>query len=232
MSNVERIVPGDPSEDIRNRYRNPRVASAYDQERYADLQGRMNNRVAWRALCKALSCAPKGGRLLDIPCGTGRFTPLLAMSGFQVVASDVSREMLAVARRTVGENTATRVCFLESDIFHLPYSNHTFRVAVCIRFFNLVGRCQRLEALRELARVAEVVVVSYYHKYTLKYAGRWLRQQLGLHRGNNPRLTRRALLDEIGESGLQLCRLIRVVPLLSEEWLVVLRAQSDQTDVA
>lgn len=221
--------PNNPSAEVSKRYRDVEVASKYDQQRYADLQGRMNNRVAWRALRRALCFVRGGGRLLDIPCGTGRFTRQLAMSGFDVVASDVSGAMLALARQTVREDVKSRVQFIEGDIFHLSYADRTFAGAVCIRFFNLVDRPRRLEALREMARVAEVVIASYYHKYTFKYAGRWLRQQVGLHKGNNPRLTRAELWDEIGQSGLEMCRLIPVAPLLSEEWLVVLRPYGNRS---
>ena len=208
-----------PSEQVETRYRNPDVASNYDRRRYADLQGRLNNRTAWRALRRALRQVEPAGRLLDIPCGTGRFSRQLAEAGFQVVASDISMEMLAMMPPTAP------VRRFQGDIFHLPFRDQTFAVVVCIRFFNLVDRVKRVEAVREMARVADVVIAGYYHKYTLKYASRWLKHRLGLHRGNNPRLSRAALADEIQQTGLRLVQVIPVAPLLSEEWLVVLRRQ-------
>jgi SAM-dependent methyltransferase len=203
--------------EIQTRYRDPAVAARYDRSRYSDLQGRINNRAAWRALRRALRHAQPGGRLLDIPCGTGRFSRQLVEVGFKVYAGDISQEMLDIAARV----EPSLHCF-QGDIFHLPFPDRTFAATVCIRFFNLVDRSRRLEAIRELARVGDVVIASYYHKYTLKYAGRWLRHALGLHKGNNPRLSRAELRDEIRETGLQLRQIISVSPLLSEEWLVVM----------
>jgi ubiquinone/menaquinone biosynthesis C-methylase UbiE len=207
----------DRFQQIQTRYRDPKVASRYDQSRYCDFQGRLNNRAAWRALSRALKHAQSGGTILDIPCGTGRFSRQLTENGFQVFASDISEEMLGVARKI----EPSLHCF-QGDIFRLPFHDQTFDAIVCIRFFNLVDRDKRVEAVREMARVARVVVASYYHKYTIKYAGRWLRHRLGLHKGNNPRLTRAGLMDEIRETGLHLHQVISVSPLLSEEWLVVM----------
>jgi SAM-dependent methyltransferase len=207
----------DPSGQVETRYRNAEVAANYDRRRYADLQGRLNNRTAWRALRLALRQVEPAGRVLDIPCGTGRFSRQLAEAGFPVVASDISMEMLGMMP------PAARVRRFQGDIFHLPFQDQAFAAVICIRFFNLVDRVKRVEAVREMARVADVVIAGYYHKYTLKYASRWMKHRLGLHKGNNPRLSRAALADEIRQTGLQLVQVIPVAPLLSEEWLVVLR---------
>jgi SAM-dependent methyltransferase len=213
-------APDDPvnnvSQPVHTRYRDTDVASKYDQRRYADLQGRMNNRAAWRALRRALRHVQPAGRLLDIPSGTGRFSRQLAEAGFAVFASDISMEMLAMMP---GAGAVRR---FQGDVFHLPFPDRTFAAAVCIRFFNLVDRSMRFDAVRELARVADVVIAGYYHRYTLKYAGRWLRNRLGLHQGNNPRLSSAGLRDELRQTGLRLLQIVPVAPLLSEEWLVVL----------
>src|SRR5438445_457585 len=53
--------------------------------------------------------------------------------------------------------------------------------------------------------------------------GRALRRALGRRAKQSPRLTRRALAAELDAAGLQLERVIPVMPLLSEVWVVVVR---------
>ena len=208
-------------ETIKTRYQNPQTAGRYDDARYNDWQGRMNNRTVWRKLRGALAGVPAGGRILDLPCGTGRFSWHLAGAGFQTVACDISRDMLAVARQA-GAPGGRAPEFIEGDLFKLPFKDREFDAVVCIRFMNLVDRPVRIEAIRTFSRLAPLLVVGYYHPYTLKYAGRWLRQKIGLRKTLSPRLTRREFRAEIAETGCRLKEVISVAPLLSEEWLAVL----------
>jgi SAM-dependent methyltransferase len=66
-------------------------ASEYDAHEYPhDAQDRYVARV--------LETCPPGGVVLDIPCGTGRYFPLVAAAGRRVVGMDQSAGMLEVAR--------------------------------------------------------------------------------------------------------------------------------------
>jgi SAM-dependent methyltransferase len=208
-------------EAIRARYQNSRVAGEYDDRRYNDWQGRLNNRTVWRKLMGTLAGVPAGGRVLDVPCGTGRFSWHLAGAGFETTACDVSRDMLALAEKA-GTPNAPAPRFLEGDLFNLPFRDREFDAVVCIRFMNLVDRPVRVETVQKLARLAPILVVAYYHPYTLKYAGRWIRHKIGLRQSLSPRLTRREFLEEIKETGCRLRELVSVAPLFSEEWLAVL----------
>jgi 2-polyprenyl-3-methyl-5-hydroxy-6-metoxy-1,4-benzoquinol methylase len=208
-------------EHIQKHYQSPAVAKRYDASRYSDLAGRMNNRSAWRALQKALAPVPAGGRVLDIPCGTGRFSWHLARAGFKTVASDISNDMLKVAA-DAGPTSGARPQFLHADLFNLPFDKDEFDAVVCIRFMNLVGRQHRVSAVQQLSRVAPILVIGYYHPYTLKHVSRTVRHKLGLTRPPNERLTRARLAAEIAETGCRIKAVIPVAPLLSEEWIVLL----------
>jgi ubiquinone/menaquinone biosynthesis C-methylase UbiE len=60
---------------------------------------------------------------LDLGCGIGRFSRVLAKSFRQVVAVDVSDEMIAQAR---GQNSAcTNISFLPTDGLTLPIGSET-----------------------------------------------------------------------------------------------------------
>jgi len=217
-------------ETIKARYQNSRVAGEYDDHRYNDWQGRMNNRTVWRKLQAALAGIPAGGRILDVPCGTGRFSWHLAEAGYETIASDVSRDMLAVAEKA-GPPNRPAPRFLEGDLFNLPFRDREFDAVICIRFMNLVDRPVRIEAVQKLARLAPVLVIGYYHCYTLKYLSRWIRHRLGLFKAPGPRLTRASFFDEMKETGCRVRALIPVAPLFSEEWLAVLESPPAQPGV-
>ena len=217
----------DKSDNVRSRYRNSKVAMQYDKVRFSDREDAINHWAMRLALRRAFSYAPAGGRVLDIPCGTGRFTWDLAKAGYQMCASDVSSEMMEVARRSKPDCASLKASFLAGDIFQLPFPDRAFDVALCIRFMNLVERPTRLRAVREMARVADVLIVSYYHKYSLKYFIRWMRHRLGLPaKRMSPRLSRKELADELAETGLTVAQIISVAPPLSEAWIAVLTKPS------
>ena len=215
---------------IQTRYRNHEVVGKYDK-RYNDREGRLNCATTRQALHKALDHVPDGGRVLDIPCGTGVFTWYLSQLGYKTVASDISMEMIDAARTLKREAAVIPPAFSEGDIFQLPFADGAFKAVVCMRFMNLVDRPTPIRAVQEMARVAGALIVSYYHKYTFKCAGRVVRHRLGLREAPNPRLSRHSLLQEIEETGLQLRRLITVAPILSEAWIAVLEhpTSSDAT---
>jgi demethylmenaquinone methyltransferase/2-methoxy-6-polyprenyl-1,4-benzoquinol methylase len=57
---------------------------------------------------------PIAGDVLELACGTGRWTPLLAARARSVTAVDAAPEMLALARQRVGH---LPVEFVEADVF-------------------------------------------------------------------------------------------------------------------
>lgn len=66
-------------------------AATYDQDPYP-------NEVQQEWVRRLLATCPPGGTVLDAPCGTGRYFPLVADSGRRVVGIDQSAGMLEQAR--------------------------------------------------------------------------------------------------------------------------------------
>ena len=87
---------------VKGYYQNPAVAGDYDRQRFAGWAGRWFDRLERRAVRRmVLGLRHRHARLsvLDVPCGTGRITELLLELDLPVVAGDISREMMDVARR-------------------------------------------------------------------------------------------------------------------------------------
>lgn len=105
-----------------------------------------------------------GGRLLDVACGTGRHALAFADLGYEVTATDINDELLAVARAAAGD----RVRFVVSDMRDLDIDSGFFDVVTCL--FDSIGYAQNNEgviaALRSLGRYAAPggnVVCEFLH---------------------------------------------------------------------
>jgi len=89
--------------------RAPEYERFYDKpERQADL-ALLRNRIA--AMCA-------GHRVLEVACGTGWWTTVLAPGAAQVTALDINEETLQIARRKT--LPPGRVAFLCADAYRLP----------------------------------------------------------------------------------------------------------------
>jgi demethylmenaquinone methyltransferase/2-methoxy-6-polyprenyl-1,4-benzoquinol methylase len=105
-------------------------------------------RIAVRALKPSLV---EGARVLDVACGTGDLSLVLAEAGAaRVVGLDFCRPMLEVARRKA-EADSRAIPFVEGDALRLPFADETFDAAtIAFGLRNLAGVA---EGLRELRRI-------------------------------------------------------------------------------
>lgn len=96
---------------------------------------------------------PVGARILDVPCGQGRHTHLLAGAGYRVDGLDFSRELLARARR---QGTGPTLRYRRGDMRSLP-ARWTGRFDAVVNLFTSFGfftePADDARTLREFARV-------------------------------------------------------------------------------
>jgi len=98
---------------------------------------------------KSLSPFIRGPNVLDLACGTGRLLPFLTGKGFEVVALDISRGMLEVAKnKTIGYK---KINFIKADAEFLPFRENVFDEIVCSRAFKLFPN--PLRALEEGGKI-------------------------------------------------------------------------------
>ncbi len=109
----------------------------------------------WAPRGMALANPRPGERVLDIACGTGVLTRLVAKSigpNGRVVGLDLSPEMLAVARNIAPDPSgAAPIEWREGDASAIPFENETFDVIFCE--FGLMSFPDRVAALKEMHRV-------------------------------------------------------------------------------
>jgi len=209
----------DPHYDARWGYRSF-DARRYEARRYGGFVRRLNHRLLERALARGLSGVRRGGVVLDAPCGTGVLAGFLRGLGFHVLGADISPAMLDVAKER-----GPVVGHVRADLERLPLRAGSVDAVVSARFLMHLPAELRPRVLRALASVARgPLVATVCHPYTLKSFGRAVRRGLGGVAKKSPRLTRRELEAEVSAAGLRLERVIPVMPILSEVWVIVVHA--------
>jgi demethylmenaquinone methyltransferase/2-methoxy-6-polyprenyl-1,4-benzoquinol methylase len=128
------------------------IAGRYDLLNHL-LSGNVDKR--WRRLV-ARTLKPslvEGARVLDVACGTGDLSLVLADAGeAKVVGLDFCRPMLEVARRKA-EGDSRPLPFVEGDALRLPFADETFDVAtIAFGLRNLAGVGEGLRELRRILR--------------------------------------------------------------------------------
>jgi ubiquinone/menaquinone biosynthesis C-methylase UbiE len=92
---------------------------------------------------------PERGQVLDVGCGTGQVSLVLAAMGFDIQGFDISPEMIDIARRKV--RTGWRARYDVADVRVLPAADGSVDAVVVSKLFQHVGDWQA--GCRELLRV-------------------------------------------------------------------------------
>jgi ubiquinone/menaquinone biosynthesis C-methylase UbiE len=132
-------------------YQTDEVAKEYDAKRFSR-GGRLIDRREKRAVLEALTPIDDR-RVLEIACGTGRFTVMLAERGADIVGLDISSAMLAQGREKARAADVTdHIEFLRGDAARLPFPDDHFDTVLAMRFFHLADTPARF--LAEMCRVS------------------------------------------------------------------------------
>ncbi|MFB6255506.1 MAG: class I SAM-dependent methyltransferase [Haloplanus sp.] len=133
-------------------YQTDEVAQEYDVKRFSR-GGRLIDRREKRAVLDALN--PLDGRnVLEIACGTGRFTVMLAERGADIVGLDISSAMMAEGRKKArAAGVVDRIDFIRGDAARLPFPDDYFDTVFAMRFFHLADTPAKF--LAEMCRVSK-----------------------------------------------------------------------------
>lgn len=155
---ASRPLRGRPADSTAVRSEYDKLAPEYDERWDAYTQATI------RATMERFAVG-EGERLLDVGCGTGVLLEALARAAPRaaLVGVDVSREMLAVARRT--RTSLSRL--VTGDVASLPFAARSFDVVVSSNAFHFW--IEPAAALREIRRVltpgGRLVVTDWCHDY-------------------------------------------------------------------
>lgn len=110
---------------------------------------------------RALKLAGDPGLVLDLPCGAGRFWPLLAEKpNRQIFAADNSADMLEIAKASQPMAVLKRVEAFRTSAFAIDLSANAVDCIFCIRLLHHIEQPEhRLTILREFHRVSRDTVI-------------------------------------------------------------------------
>jgi SAM-dependent methyltransferase len=152
-------------------YQENDVAEAYEDKRFSG-GGRFIDRREKEAVLDALGPV-EDRRILEVACGTGRFTVLLADRGADIVGMDISEAMLEQSRekaRATGVDES--LSFLQGDAGRLPFPDDHFDAVFAMRFFHLAPDPDGF--LKEMRRVAsEQVFFDTFKRYSARSTYNW-----------------------------------------------------------
>lgn len=212
-------------------YQSPEVAADYDEHRFRTPRRIRRNARKWNAIQKALALTGGVKSVVDLPCGTGRFTGHLARAGYEVVGSDISLEMMQQASRLPSVQHANIAGYVRADAEALPFGTKSVDCLVTIRFLFHVDPQTRRRMLREFGRISRRwIIADYRHKYSLRYAVWKLGDTLGLTKKPFERVSLKSMKSEFEDAGLRVVKIIPVRRGLSDKWVVL--AESGHTDPA
>ncbi|GAB6879032.1 class I SAM-dependent methyltransferase [Halorubrum gandharaense] len=154
-------------------YQADEVAEEYDDVRFTG-GGALIDRREKEAVLSALGPIEEGHRVLEVACGTGRFTTMLADQGANIIGLDISREMLEQGRAKAADaGLSDTVEFLRGDASRLPFPDDHFDSVVAMRFFHLME--EPAPFITELQRVSsEQVFFDTFNRRSLRALYTWL----------------------------------------------------------
>lgn len=138
---------------------------------------------------RALLMADEPNLVLDLPCGAGRFWPVLCEQPNRVIfAADNSADMIATARAAQAPEVVARVNSFRTSAFDIDLGDNAVDCIFCIRLLHHIESAEhRLAILREFHRVSrDTVIVSLWVDGNYKA---WKRRRLEIRRTEQGRAT-------------------------------------------
>jgi ubiquinone/menaquinone biosynthesis C-methylase UbiE len=161
-----------PDRGTESFYKIDRVAADYETIRFENPGGRLVDALQKNAVLEGVdSLNLTGKKVLDVACGTGRFSRLFRSRGARVIGLDLSRAMLNQAR-----DRQSADFYVEASALQLPFKEGIFDISVSVNAFNHLPAFE--EAINEICRVSKRVILGLPHRNSLlllAYAYRMLR---------------------------------------------------------
>lgn len=105
------------------------------------------------------------GLLLDMPCGSGRFTSFFLQKGFDVVSADYAPTMVEMTKSRYKNDKNLR-----SDAFRLPFKTNSFDYVICLRLVFHYPNYEQL--VKELVRVTKkegIIIFDSLNRYSSRH---------------------------------------------------------------
>ena len=165
--------------------------------------------------------------VLDIPCGAGRATIMLAKSGFQATGADLGEGAVDFAQKAL-KNANLYAKIDKADIEKLFYKDNAFDAILCFRMFHHFPSDEiRSKVISELCRVAEqYVVISYLSVFAFTSIRRKLVYQISGKKYIQHAISLKVLAQYFENNNFELIRDFAEMPFFHTLHLAVFRKKS------
>ena len=167
----------------------------------------------------------KDERILDVPCGTGILGRVLGRLQNSVVASDISKEMMTLAREKYErENFAG---FVQSDIVNPCFKSESFCCVIILGLMHRVPQDLGKQLLEQVSRVSSnYLIVSYSVDSPVQRLKHWIIGKIWSgHKPAPSPVSLRNILEEFESLGLTGKKVFRVMRFLSSEVVFLLQKE-------
>lgn len=177
---------------------------------------------------KALALVDEPGLVLDLPCGEGRYWPLLAQkSNRAIIGADSSESMVRMAMQAQPAHVVKRVQPMHTSAFDIALPDNAVDSIFCMSLFHHIGEAEhRLAILREFERVTrDSVILSLWVDGNFKA---WKRKRAEKSRGqegyqNRFVLPAATVEKEFEQAGFHIQEQLDFLPLYAMRRVYVLR---------
>lgn len=204
--------------------------ASYLKRRYGGSQSFINKREQ-RIVADLLSQFGPFDRVIDIPCGHGRFTPQLRIAARGIlVCGDHDTKHIDALMEAETEN-GTEMVTRECDLYEaLPFTDREFDLVFTFRFFHHIEQDkQRLHVVHELARIAKhYLIVSYYEDAMLHSLQKRLWKRKG-HKRRLPMIPRTTFHNLFANQACKVLKDIALIPGVHAQRIALLKKQSNES---
>lgn len=213
----------EPGNTADSGYRNRIKTSAEKGEKYK--RRKQHKHAAELALVeRAFAIIPQSGSVLDIPCGAGRMTVLLARKGYDCTGAEVADTMVSITREVIASEGLS--CPIDKqDIEAMGYPNGHFGTILCFRLFHHFPNPNvRRRVVTELCRVAkDYVAISYLSTFAITSIKRRIRVALGGKKSVQHATSLSEVEGYFREQGFELVKDFAQMPFIHTLHLAVFR---------
>lgn len=100
--------------------------------------------------------------VVDVGCGTGRFSFSIADRTNMVVGVDLSSKNITTANQTLQRYPNNKISFLHTNLANLVLQNHHFDYAVMTYVIHEVNSEDRIPLMNEMAKIADKIIIGDY----------------------------------------------------------------------
>ena len=203
------------------KYQSQAGAASYNVKYEEEAIKRLSDTRERRLLQRVFEIVGTHDRVLDLPSGTGRLFRTIQPFGRRWYETDVSREMLKLARVNLEQ---WKPHLVQASAFHMPYKTGAFDCVFSARLtHHIPDPAERDRFIRELGRVSsDWVVLTFFHTWSVKNV---LRRIRWLWNRKRPKITMTTgeLRDVARTAGLELVRTFPLARLFSGHHYAILR---------